>query len=273
MTEQPLSPPNGSSSEPSSDQGDEAMQQLTPYQQELLRDPKELIPKTQEEVDQLKSTPRNDGDITMEALQRQAYLAAKHMYGEQQEHYKATHDDLTGLLNRAGLKEYLKGIEGRVSMVFADLTNVKSINDDKKLGHARGDKIIKDTADVLRASVREGDVIARVGGDEFVIVLKENPTSDDAEEKRVGPSINVDKTRERVAHGMFGLLGKEENKDLQAHPLDVATGGATKDPDEDINEVIGRAEQRMYAHKGEQHELLGQYRPPVGSHENPGSFS
>jgi diguanylate cyclase (GGDEF)-like protein len=84
--------------------------------------------------------------------------------------YEAGHDDLTGLLNRRGLDERFSQLgPGASTVLFVDLDGFKTIND--RGGHAAGDDALKIMARILRHAVREDDVVARVGGDEFVVVL------------------------------------------------------------------------------------------------------
>lgn len=82
-------------------------------------------------------------------------------------------DALTGLLNRRGLDPLLQdasGHEGDHSVLFVDLDGFKAVND--LAGHAKGDSVLCQVAAVVEASVRGGDSVARVGGDEFVILLR-----------------------------------------------------------------------------------------------------
>jgi diguanylate cyclase len=94
--------------------------------------------------------------------------------------HQATHDSLTGLANRslfdAALEEELEGLvtDGkRIAVVYLDLDAFKEIND--KFGHAVGDNVLRAVGEVLLASVRDTDVAARVGGDEFAVLL--NPVT------------------------------------------------------------------------------------------------
>lgn len=90
--------------------------------------------------------------------------------------YLATHDNLTGLPNRALLGDRLKQAisqarrtKQKVAVLFIDLDDFKQIND--SLGHAVGDRVLKQAASRLLRCVRDADTLARLGGDEFVAVL------------------------------------------------------------------------------------------------------
>jgi diguanylate cyclase len=95
--------------------------------------------------------------------------------------FRATHDELTGLPNRAALMEGLAGslrrLDGqsrtggkaKLAVLFCDLDGFKDINDG--LGHAVGDQVLVAVAQRLRRRCRSADVVARFGGDEFVVVL------------------------------------------------------------------------------------------------------
>ncbi|MEI6622575.1 MAG: diguanylate cyclase [Actinomycetes bacterium] len=90
--------------------------------------------------------------------------------------YQARHDSLTGLVNRWGLRDHVRQVLERspragadVALAYCDLDNFKHVND--SLGHAGGDELLRVVAARVAACVRSGDVVARVGGDEIVIVL------------------------------------------------------------------------------------------------------
>lgn len=87
-------------------------------------------------------------------------------------------DTLTGLLNRRALQDIAKTMFQRLQrhrtgfvMLFADLDRFKAVND--VLGHAAGDRVLKQFAEIVRRSIRSTDVAARFGGDEFVMLLEE----------------------------------------------------------------------------------------------------
>jgi diguanylate cyclase (GGDEF)-like protein len=87
-------------------------------------------------------------------------------------------DALTGLLNRSALMEVserlLAGVrrgDGRLVAIFADLDKFKAVNDTH--GHAEGDRVLTEVARLLRSAIRAGDVAARYGGDEFVLLLRD----------------------------------------------------------------------------------------------------
>ena len=94
-------------------------------------------------------------------------------------------DILTGLLNRRALLDVVNTMFQRLhrnnrkfAMLFADLDKFKAVNDE--LGHAAGDLVLKQVAEIIRNSIRSPDIAARFGGDEFVMLL-ENTSPEDAE--------------------------------------------------------------------------------------------
>ncbi|MFA9444534.1 putative bifunctional diguanylate cyclase/phosphodiesterase [Egicoccus sp. AB-alg6-2] len=83
--------------------------------------------------------------------------------------HQATHDALTGLANRRQVAELLGAHDLEGAVLFLDIDRFKQIND--SLGHAIGDALLIEAAERLRASVRPEDTVARMGGDEFVVLL------------------------------------------------------------------------------------------------------
>ncbi len=92
-------------------------------------------------------------------------------------------DILTGLLNRRALLEVVNTMFQRLqrnqrkfALLFADLDKFKAVNDE--LGHATGDLVLKNFAEIIRRSIRSTDIAARFGGDEFVILLEDTRLED-----------------------------------------------------------------------------------------------
>jgi diguanylate cyclase (GGDEF)-like protein len=84
--------------------------------------------------------------------------------------HQATHDALTGLPNRQHLQTHAEALTGEaLAVLLLDLDGFKAVNDTQ--GHAAGDELLRVVADRLRASLRDTDLAARIGGDEFLVVL------------------------------------------------------------------------------------------------------
>jgi len=115
------------------------------------------------------------------ALRKQAQEELRHLN---------IHDQLTGIYNRAFFDEMIVLLEKRneypVSIIFADIDDLKAIND--KYGHAAGDDMLKRTTQVLIEAFRDGDVLARIGGDEFAVIL---PQTDEQTAKMVCERMRV----------------------------------------------------------------------------------
>lgn len=106
---------------------------------------------------------------------------------EEKTRHAALHDPLTGLPNRLQLADRLDRMIGearsgghRLAVLFVDLDNFKPVND--RLGHAVGDLVLREAASRLVRHVRASDLVARVGGDEFVVVLDRQHREDTAAE-------------------------------------------------------------------------------------------
>ena len=99
--------------------------------------------------------------------------------------HRATHDPLTAMPNRAAFDEQLgQRIQtaqrhgGRFALLFVDADNFKGVND--SFGHAAGDAVLVALSDRIKATLRPGDFAARIGGDEFVVLVDSRDTGDNA---------------------------------------------------------------------------------------------
>jgi diguanylate cyclase (GGDEF)-like protein len=162
---------------------------------------------------------------------------------ETQLHHQARRDPLTGLANRVLLQERLQELlaaQTPVAVVFCDLDHFKEINDTH--GHAVGDEVLRVTGRRLAQQLADADVVARVGGDEFVVVLSGVDPSDSA---LVLQRIEQAFTAEPVPAGGLSLrvtssLGLVWEPDRPERRLAPARR---------VEEVLNRADREMYAHK------------------------
>ncbi len=150
------------------------------------------------------------------------------------------HDELTGLYNRRGLmtlaEQQIKLADrrgDRLLFLFLDLDGFKSVND--QYGHARGDEALGEVARVLTDSFRESDILARVGGDEFLVLA--------IGARKMQASTLADHFRRKIN----AALAKS---DLPC-PLTVSLGAAYREPRDErsIEELIAQADAAMYQHK------------------------
>lgn len=149
-------------------------------------------------------------------------------------------DDLTGLYNRRGffsLAEHQLKIAARQKkgffLLYADVDNLKQVND--KFGHVEGDQLIIKAADVLKESFRDSDILARIGGDEFIIFpVDATEGSPDAVLNRLQKNINT--------------INEEST---QKYPISISIGKAYYDPSRpcSLEELLHLADSSMYEGK------------------------
>lgn len=149
-------------------------------------------------------------------------------------------DELTALYNRRGFlalaQQQLKMAERkRISMVliYADMDNMKQIND--RHGHQEGDRALVEMASTLKKTFRESDIIARIGGDEFVVLAIEVQ------------EMNAEVLTQRLQKTLMDRNQRQET----GYELSVSIGMASYDPNYpcSIIELMARADQLMYERK------------------------
>ncbi|MDD5018002.1 MAG: diguanylate cyclase [Eubacteriales bacterium] len=147
--------------------------------------------------------------------------------------YLSYHDQLTGLYNRRFFEEELIRLDTKrnlpLSIIYADVNGLKIIND--AFGHERGDELIQWVADALKTICRSDDIIARIGGDEFVILL---PGTD---------AVSAEKLAIRI-------IEKIEQRKIADINISVSFGWDTKNEDDQlILDILKNAEDSMYQKK------------------------
>ena len=152
---------------------------------------------------------------------------------EEQIKYLSLHDQLTGLYNRRYFEDTIARIDRSrklpVGIITADIDNLKQIND--LYGHCIGDEYIKETARVIKTSIRDGDIASRMGGDEFSIILPEVERQD------------IVKIKDRIQE-------KIENIQLEDFDFSVSMGiGIKTSHDENLEDIIKYSDKKMYQMK------------------------
>ena len=181
---------------------------------------------------------RNVGELVQEISRLRAEVA--HLQERVEELDELAHQDsLISLPNRRGFMRELERLVDRASryghsaaMLFVDLDGLKTIND--SFGHCAGDEALKQVAELLSGGVRRSDVVARIGGDEFAILL-ENADEGSAHE-----------TASRLVDLVCDCEFLHDGDEL---PLSVAIGVAMIDGADTPAAVMARADEEMYRRK------------------------
>ncbi len=152
---------------------------------------------------------------------------------EEEIQYLLYRDQLTELYNRRFMKEEMERLDTErqlpLSIIMVDVNGLKIVND--SLGHDKGDELLVKAAELLQEAVRSEDILARYGGDEFVIFL---PKTGQEEAQKI-----VDRIKEKC----------QQTKSAEL-PVSIGAGTAVKEsPEEELEDILQQADDRMYEDK------------------------
>lgn len=154
---------------------------------------------------------------------------------EEQLRYVTFHDALTGLYARSYFEEEIRRLDtrrsGSIGLIVCDLDGLKLVND--TLGHESGDQMLISAANIFKGCFRDSDIVARVGGDEFVVIM-ENVTN-----------VHMEDACERLKNGI-----QMNNKEYRGVPVSLSMGFAiSSSPSLSMRELFKEADNNMYREK------------------------
>ncbi len=165
----------------------------------------------------------------------------------------AGHDPLTGLPNRSQLTRVLQTwletanpTDERVAVAFIDLDRFKPVND--LYGHETGDELLINVASRLRSVIRGDDLVARFGGDEFVVIAR-----------NTSANLNLEQLRTRYEE----VISRPFNLTIGEVHIGASAGVIEAVPGDDVENVLAEADVAMYAAKNNRHTATSQGRTVV----------
>jgi diguanylate cyclase (GGDEF)-like protein len=160
---------------------------------------------------------------------------------ERELHHLATTDTLTGVLNRRAFLDTATTMHGQaqatqqpLSVLMLDLDHFKSIND--RLGHLEGDRALSEFAQAVRTQLRSTDIVGRLGGEEFGVLLPQTTATD---------AMDV---AERILQAVSRLQLQDATS--QSYRITTSLGiGALRATDRSLRDLLDRADQALYLAK------------------------
>ena len=148
--------------------------------------------------------------------------------------YLSTHDELTGLHSRMFFDEEMsrlsRGRQFPITFIIADVDGLKQVND--RLGHGAGDELLRRAASVLKETFRADEVVARIGGDEFIAMLPKTDANT--------AQMALDRARNKL---------HSHNDAHTGLPLSFSIGAATANTSQSMGEALRQADEHMYREK------------------------
>ncbi len=192
-----------------------------------------------------KTIEQQKSEMEQRVIERTADLAAaneelkaeviERKTAEEKMAYFSLHDALTGLYNRTFFEEEMRRLSadrmGKVGLIMCDVDGLKLIND--SMGHDNGDSLLVATANLIKSCFRSSDIVARVGGDEFAVLL---------------PNCSAEILEN--ANNRLQQSANQSELSWQGIPLSLSIGTALRtDPSTPLTEIYKEADNNMYRQK------------------------